>query len=85
MLFAYIGAIPMPMNAVKIPKITTLLSANIARRVHPTMLIKKLKMSVPSGFNFIEINQFCPLALCVLSNIQKENIDFSKRVKRTVI
>ena len=55
MLLAYIGAIPIPMNAVKIPKITTLLSANIARRVHPTMLIKKLKMSVPSGFNFIEI------------------------------
>ena len=49
------GAIPIPMNAVRIPKAITEVSANIARRVLPTMLMKKLNSKVPNGFSFIEI------------------------------
>ena len=55
MLLAYMGAIPIPMKAVRIPKATTEVSANIAGRVLPTILIKKLKSKVPKGFNFIEM------------------------------
>ena len=55
MLLAYMGAIPIPMNTVRIPKAITEVSANIARRVLPTMLMKKLNSKVPNGFSFIEI------------------------------
>ena len=55
MLLAYIGAIPTPINAVKIPKASTVLSANMARMVHPTILIKKLNKRVPNGVNFTEM------------------------------
>ena len=55
MLLAYIGAIPIPINAVKMPNASTVLSANIARRVHPTILIKKLNKRVPKGLNFTEM------------------------------
>ena len=55
MLLAYIGAIPIPINAVKIPNTSAVLSANIARSVHPTILIKKLNNRVPNGLNFTEM------------------------------
>ena len=55
MLLAYMGAIPIPMKAVRIPKATTEVSANIAKRVLPTILMKKLNNKVPNGFSFIEI------------------------------
>ena len=56
MLLAYIGAIPIPINDVKIPIAMTLLSANKAKRVLPTRLIKNPNKRIPKGLNLKEMN-----------------------------
>ena len=56
MLLAYIGAIPTPMKAVKIHNASTDVSPNIANKVLPTTLKKKLNTSVPDGLNLTERN-----------------------------
>ena len=54
MQLANIGAVPMPMNAVKAIKASIDTSPNIANRELPTILIKKLNASVPIGLIFAE-------------------------------